>query len=434
MSSNSGLSYLDEHIHQELRVYMRLYVLLYADDTIILAESAKDLQLSLDRLKEYCDKWSLKVNVSKTKIVIFSRGKVRKYPTFKLGSSIIDVVDDYVYLGVTFNYNGSFRKAMDKQISQAKKAMFLLLQKVKILHLPLDIIIELFDVCVVPVLLYGSEIWGFENVANIDIFHRNFLRLLLNSYQFTPKCMLYGESNSIDMTTRINVKMISFWNKIRNSNTCKYSTRMCEFLSELRNKNDDTNFKWINKIRNILEETSLLSSWQSNSINMTLLKDSCNNIFLRRWKDEVNQNSQCSFYELIKPLPKIEKYMLDIRHSAKSNLLKFIMRNNHLPVTYNRFYEKYTYDDKCPLCKSGEVGNEIHYLFSCTFFNEERLLHLPGSIKQNYDIDNKLALSQLLTSSNDDLISLSFFVKIIMKYFRRFKKYNQSHKKTKLVS
>ena len=283
-------------------------------------------------------------------------------------------------------------------------------------------------------LLYGSEIWGFENVANIDIFHRNFLRLLLNSYQFTPKCMLYGESNSIDMTTRINVKMISFWNKIRNSNTCKYSTRMCEFLSELRNKNEDTNFKWINKIRNILEETSLLSSWQSNSINMTLLKDSCNNIFLRRWKDEVNQNSQCSFYELIKPLPKIEKYMLDIRHSAKSNLLKFIMRNNHLPVTYNRFYEKYTYDDKCPLCKSGEIGNEIHYLFSCTFFNEERLLHLPGSIKQNYDIDNKLALSQLLTSSNNDLISLSFFVKIIMKYFRRFKKYNQSHKKTKLVS
>ena len=80
MSPNSGLSFLDANIHEEIGVFMRLYVLLYADDTIILAESAHDLQLSLNKLNEYCHEWSLKVNISKTKIVIFSRGKVRKYP------------------------------------------------------------------------------------------------------------------------------------------------------------------------------------------------------------------------------------------------------------------------------------------------------------------------------------------------------------------
>ena len=139
---------------------------------------------------------------------------------------------------------------------------------------------------------------------------------------------------------------------------------MCKFLSKLENENEHRCFKWINKIRMILNDASMMYSWQSNSIDINILKDACNNIFLRRWKDEVNQNSQCSFYELIKPVPKIEKYMLDIRHSAKSNLSKFIMRNNHLPVTYNRFYKENTYDDICPLCKSREIGNEIHYLFS----------------------------------------------------------------------
>ena len=48
------------------------------------------------------------MNTTKTKIVIFSRGKVRRYPYFVFGTDTIDVVDDYVYLGVKLNYNGGF--------------------------------------------------------------------------------------------------------------------------------------------------------------------------------------------------------------------------------------------------------------------------------------------------------------------------------------
>ena len=50
------------------------------------------------------------MNTSKTKIVIFSRGKVRRYPYIVFGSDKLDVVDEYVYLGVTFNYNGKDNK------------------------------------------------------------------------------------------------------------------------------------------------------------------------------------------------------------------------------------------------------------------------------------------------------------------------------------
>ena len=44
--------------------YIKLFVLMYADDTILLAESEEDLQ--------DCNKWKLQVNVKKTKIVVFS--------------------------------------------------------------------------------------------------------------------------------------------------------------------------------------------------------------------------------------------------------------------------------------------------------------------------------------------------------------------------
>ena len=57
----------------------------------------------------------LVVNTLKTKIVIFSKGRVQKCPCFMFGGEKIDVVDDYIYLGTTFNFNGNFNKAINKQ-------------------------------------------------------------------------------------------------------------------------------------------------------------------------------------------------------------------------------------------------------------------------------------------------------------------------------
>ena len=58
--------------------YLKIYVLLYADDTILLAESPEELQAALYSMNLYCNDWNLKINVSKTKVVIFSRGKIIK--------------------------------------------------------------------------------------------------------------------------------------------------------------------------------------------------------------------------------------------------------------------------------------------------------------------------------------------------------------------
>ena len=69
----------------DVEVLIHLYTLLYADDTIVLAESINELQVALNAVKEYCNKWSLTVNTSKTKIVIFSRGRVRNLPELYFG-------------------------------------------------------------------------------------------------------------------------------------------------------------------------------------------------------------------------------------------------------------------------------------------------------------------------------------------------------------
>ena len=58
----------------------KLFVLLYADDLVIVSETRIELQRLLDKLKLYCQKWKMKVNTDKTKVIVFrNRGYLRAY-------------------------------------------------------------------------------------------------------------------------------------------------------------------------------------------------------------------------------------------------------------------------------------------------------------------------------------------------------------------
>ena len=59
----------------EIAVFFKLYILLYADDTVIFAESKEELQSALNAIYLYCKSWYLQVNPSKTKITIFCSRK-----------------------------------------------------------------------------------------------------------------------------------------------------------------------------------------------------------------------------------------------------------------------------------------------------------------------------------------------------------------------
>ena len=53
------------------------------------------------------------------------------------------------------------------------------LAKAKKLQLSVDIQCHLFDHLILPILLHGSEIWGYEDISQIEVLHRKFLRTIL---------------------------------------------------------------------------------------------------------------------------------------------------------------------------------------------------------------------------------------------------------------
>ena len=188
---------LEVHIEDNLDdafLFLKLLILLYADDTVIFSESSEDLQYALSQFGEYCRTWKLTVNVSKTKVIIFNKGKSKVNTKFYFENKELEIEDRNKYLGIIFSRTGSFVEAKKHIAEQGNKALFSLLRKSRQLQLPYDIQIELFEKeknTIKPILLYGCEIWAYGNLDVIERVQLKYFKYIFNMKKSTPSHMVY---------------------------------------------------------------------------------------------------------------------------------------------------------------------------------------------------------------------------------------------------
>ena len=89
-------------------VYIKLFLLFYADDTVIITENVDSFQRALDVFSLYCNEWKLSVNTFKSKIMIFSKRKTNKNQKQFLCGEAMGIIDSYNYLGIKFSDYGRF--------------------------------------------------------------------------------------------------------------------------------------------------------------------------------------------------------------------------------------------------------------------------------------------------------------------------------------
>ena len=85
-------------------------LLLYADDTVNLSDDPLSFQKLSDNFNEYCQVWKLKINFSKSKVLIFGCMNYNVF-AFSIGDQTLELVNKYKYLGLYFTKNGSFLTA-----------------------------------------------------------------------------------------------------------------------------------------------------------------------------------------------------------------------------------------------------------------------------------------------------------------------------------
>ena len=407
------LEKLKEKLESELHIFYKIFVILYADDTVILAESKEGLQKALDIFESYCNTWKLQVNVNKTKVIIFCKRKVKQDIYFTIQGQVLDIVDTYSYLGVIFKYNGTFLETRKKLLEQAEKALFPIYKLIRNESLSVDIQLKLFDSMIEPILLYGAEIWGYENIKLIEQFHLKFCKRILSVRNTTPNFMVLGELGRFPLEIKVKLRMVSFWIKLLQKES-KLSSTLYRLMLSLGIKTHYT-FKWVKYVESIFNDIGMGYIFQNQIAyaDRSLIKQILSDQFVQKWFGDIENSSRGLFYSTFKKNFCLENYLLRLGENNRLWLTKLRTSNLRLPIETGRWYNIPREDRICNLCNSG-FGDEFHILFVC---KHDVVVRLRNKYIPRYytNFPNATKFEGLLSICNTELYKkLSLFIRKVV--------------------
>ena len=201
---------------------LNLYLLMYADDTVLFSENVQELQNMINVVNVCSNEYNLHVNLLKTKVVIFrNRGNIKSEEKCYLNGESIEICNAFMYLGILLNYNGVFTNAQKMLSNQGDKlAVFSLFSKIQDDYFNKETLLSLFDTYVNSIVNYGCEVWGFHKGVNIETLHLSFLKRVSKVRKSTSNYMVYFELGRFPLYINRYCRMLKYWFKILKTENC----------------------------------------------------------------------------------------------------------------------------------------------------------------------------------------------------------------------
>jgi hypothetical protein len=142
-----------------------VHILLYADDVVRCAEDPVSLQIVMNAVYQWCTKWRISTNNTKTQVIHFRKESdpVTDY-RFHLGDNHIEIVDSYRYLGLELNYSLNFSQTTEVLSKASSRSLGRLIHKYYSADgLTYDTYTSLYNPYVLPIMNYCAGVWGGQN-------------------------------------------------------------------------------------------------------------------------------------------------------------------------------------------------------------------------------------------------------------------------------
>ncbi len=131
----------------------------FADDIVLVATSAHELQAMLDVVADYADSWRIRFNTSKCGVLVVGQRKQKRW--WKLGKENILEVDEYKYLGVWLNRQANGLNHV-RHLIEKTSSLHAIVRGAKFWQGEEDVEAGavVWNAVCKPVLDYGSEVWA----------------------------------------------------------------------------------------------------------------------------------------------------------------------------------------------------------------------------------------------------------------------------------
>ena len=392
---------------------IKLFLIMFADDQVLFATSPITLQAMLTDIESYCNTWKLKINVNKTKVLIFEKGTRHTYYDFYLYNEKLEIVTSFKYLGIYFFKNGNWYRTQKCISKHASKAMHRLFAVFNQYEFSTKEKCKLFDQLVAPVLNYSSEIWGLHTAKEIENIHTKFLRKILGVRKSTNLIGLYGETGRLPLQIIRKIHMFRYWIKLLqlNDNTIvkqMYITLMQDADLERTYNNQN----WAFQIKSLLESLGLPNLWLNQehyTINLSQIKQRLFDQYHQSWYSAINNSQRLLSYSRYKHTFNLESY-LDIIHERKfqTALCRFRLSSHSLEIERGRYQNVPREERLCKFCNSQTIENEYHFLLVCPMYIEVRRKYLKPYYCR-WPTLNKFD-KIMSTNNKSEIVSLSKYI------------------------
>ncbi|CAH1383784.1 unnamed protein product, partial [Tenebrio molitor] len=201
---------------------------LYADDTAIYAHSfyaqaaLLQNQLHMKLLTNYFDDWKLKLNESKTELIIFSRKRTNNkiFVPFKINNHTVKPTTTVNYLGITLDSRLNFKENLKNKLTKANNAIrkiYPLIKRNSKLSVKNKIII--YKALIRPIITYAAPVWSHLStnaLQPLEVFQNKCMRLIHNAPRHTNTQHLRNISELPTIKEFISIQTEKFFRKNTN--------------------------------------------------------------------------------------------------------------------------------------------------------------------------------------------------------------------------
>ena len=372
-----------KHGVQMMPGMMEIFLLLFADDIALISTTPVGLQNQIDSLALVSKSLHLKVNVAKTKVMVFRKGgRLSKREKWFLDGQLLEVVNQYKYLGFVFTTKLSIEITLDDLAVRGKRKGIQVLRVLwSLYNMQTRVFTNLLDAQVQSSLLYASEIWGLYDSTKVERTHTFICKKYLGLGYRTPNHMVYGDLGRFPVSINSGIRAIRYWlklNRMENNRLPKQAYEMLLRSHIAGNRN------WASMIRNCLFRLGFGFVWMNGGVSeenrfVQHLKQRMRDCFIQEWYATNRDNIRYVWYSSFKQNFGMEEYLnvIDVK-KFRDVFIRFRFGINNL-----RSNMRYTNipDRNCPFCNERE--NEIHMLLLCPAYEEIRKKYLKGfKVKQ----------------------------------------------------
>jgi hypothetical protein len=234
-----------------------------------------------------------------------------------------------------------------------------------------------------PIILYGSEVWGVENVEIIDRFQLKYIKLVFGLKQSTPSCMIYGELGILPLSLQIKSRVLNYRGKLINDKKDKICS-MLYCMSKKLYSDFDGDFPWLKFVHTSLDSLGLSSYQIFQSVNSgphfkKIISARIKGQSIQGWQTSIYESSKCLNYRIFKTQYGFEKYFNILPSDLAIAFFKFRCMNHKMPIETGRYFNLDRSLRVCCLCSENLFGDEFHYLFECSYFQCLRKTYLDNS-------------------------------------------------------